>query len=67
MLEYSYTILYQIYNKLGIGIITGTYDFSGPVNDINKNFFGVLIRYGLLRNTNGGLLFNKNKTHHKSL
>jgi len=64
MLEISYTILYQVHKKIGIGVISGYYDFSGNISDVNKTFFGIFLRYGLLRSANGGLLNSKFKTHH---
>jgi hypothetical protein len=63
MLELSYTILVQVANKLGIGAVTGYYDFSGTNTDVNKTFFGVFIRYGLLRKIDAGLLSSKAKRH----
>jgi hypothetical protein len=63
MLEISYTIFAQIYKKWGLGIVTGYYDFSGNTSDASKTFYGVFIRYGLLRDVNG--ILRKSKTHHR--
>ena len=65
MLEISYSILAQVYKKWGIGIVTGYYDISGDYNTMNKTFYGVFIRYGLLRTENGGLLNKKVNRHHR--
>lgn len=53
MLEISYTIFAQVSKKIGIGIVTGYYDFSGNTNDASKTFYGLFLRYGLLRDVNG--------------
>lgn len=62
MLEISYTILYQFHKKFGLGIVTGFYDFSGNNADASKTFYGVFIRYGLLRDTNG--ILSRRKSSH---
>ena len=64
MLELSYTVFAQVYKKFGIGLVTGFYDFSGNTSDINKTFYGLFIRYGLLRNGNTGLLNGGGRMHH---
>lgn len=64
MLEISYTIFYQVYKKWGIGIVTGYYDFSGNTTDVSKTFYGVFIRYGLLRDMNGFLNRKTRQQHH---
>jgi hypothetical protein len=56
MLEISYTIYGQFWDKWGIGIITGFYDFSGNTTDASHNMFGLYLRYGLPRPENGGLI-----------
>jgi hypothetical protein len=63
MLELSYTILIQVHSKLGVGVITGYYDFSGTKEDISRTFFGIFLRYGLLRKVDGGLLNGKARKH----
>jgi len=63
MLDFSYTIIAQIHNKLGVGITTGYYDFSGIRYDISRNYYGLFLRYGLIRDINGKL--NKTKNHHR--
>ena len=62
LLDISSTILAQINEKIGIGIVTGYYDISGKTYSFSKNYFGLFIRFGLLR-SEGGILLNK-KVHH---
>lgn len=54
--EYSTTILAQVSKKLGIGVIVGNYDFTGEVIDISKQFYGIFMRFGLMRNEDGYLV-----------
>jgi len=54
--EYSTTILAQVSKKIGIGVIVGNYDFTGEVNDHSKQFFGLFLRIGLMRNEDGFLV-----------
>lgn len=56
MLELSYTIYAQIYKKVSLGVVTGYYNLSGETQSIDKNYFGLALRYGLQRDDNGGLL-----------
>jgi hypothetical protein len=49
MLELSYTIYGQFWKRLGMGITTGFYDFSGNTTDNSRNTFGLFFRYGLSR------------------
>jgi len=62
MLDASYTIMAQVHKMWGIGITTGYYDFAGNTVDLPKNYYGIFIRYGALRNMNGGL--NRTRNHH---
>lgn len=67
MLEISYTIFVQVYKKFGIGVVTGFYDFSGNNADVNKTFYGIFLRYGLMRDGNGVLNMKKqSRGHHHS-
>jgi hypothetical protein len=61
MLEISYTIFAQVGKNFGIGLSSGYYDFSGVKQDINKNYIGLFMRYGLLRDYNG--ILNRRSTH----
>jgi len=63
MLEASYTIMAQVHKMWGIGINTGYYDFAGTGSDISRTYYGLFVRYGLLRDMNGGL--NRTKMHHR--
>jgi len=63
MLEMSYSIIIQPGKYFGFGIVTGYYDFSGDEIGISKMFYGVVMRVGLLRSEQGGLL-NK-RIHHR--
>lgn len=54
--EYSTTILAQVSRKIGVGVIVGNYDFTGEVSDYSKQFFGVFLRIGLMRNEDGFLV-----------
>ncbi|MDB5241794.1 MAG: hypothetical protein JWP57_2419 [Spirosoma sp.] len=56
MLELTYSIIAQIAPRLGIGLTTGYYDFSSETSDSSKTFYGIFLRYGLLRTDSGGLL-----------
>lgn len=56
MLELTYSIIAQIAPRIGIGLTTGYYDFSNESVDSSKTFYGVYLRYGLLRTDSGGLL-----------
>ena len=56
MLEISYTIYGQFWKRMGIGIFSGFYDFSGNLTDNSRNTFGLFCRYGLARPQQGGLL-----------
>ncbi len=65
MLELSYTLLAQVSTHWGIGLATGYYDFSGDYNDLSKTYYGLFVRYGLLRTEDGGLLNRKIRMHHR--
>ncbi|WP_240543525.1 hypothetical protein [Spirosoma foliorum] len=56
MLELTYSIIAQVAPRLGIGLTTGYYDFSGETTDSSKTFYGIYLRFGLLRTDSGGLL-----------
>lgn len=58
MFEVSTTLMAQISRNIGLGAIVGTYDFIGENNQFNKTFYGLFVRYGLLR-SEGGLLLGK--------
>jgi hypothetical protein len=56
MLELTYSIVAQVAPRLGIGLTTGYFDFSNEQTDSAKTFYGVFLRYGLLRTDSGGLV-----------
>lgn len=56
MLELTYNIMAQIAPRVGIGLTTGYYDFSNEQNDSSKTFYGIFLRFGLMRTDSGGLL-----------
>ncbi|MBD2751972.1 hypothetical protein [Spirosoma validum] len=56
MLELTYSILAQIAPRVGIGLTTGYYDFSSETTDASKTFYGIYLRFGLMRTDSGGLL-----------
>ncbi|WP_461147335.1 hypothetical protein [Spirosoma pulveris] len=56
MLELSYTIFAQIGRRLGVGLISGYFDFSNEHYDSSKTYYGIYFRYGLPRTDSGGLL-----------
>jgi hypothetical protein len=58
MMEISSTLYAQLSDKFGLGFVFGNIDFVGDYNDSNKSFFGLYLRYGLMRNE-GGILTNK--------
>jgi hypothetical protein len=70
MLELSYTIYAQFWNRLGLGVIAGFVDYSGNLTDNSRNTFGLFCRYGL-RRPDASLLGNIPrarrimKTHHR--
>ncbi len=56
MLELSYTIFAQIGRRLGVGLVSGYFDFSNELYDSSKTYYGLYFRYGLPRTDTGGLL-----------
>jgi hypothetical protein len=56
MFEISTTLLAQFTQKIGVGAIFGSYDFIGEYERGNKQFFGLFLRYGPMRNEFGGLI-----------
>lgn len=56
MLELTYSIIAQVAPRLGIGLTTGYYDFSSETTDSSKTFYGIYLRFGLMRTDSGGLL-----------
>ena len=64
MLDISSTIFAQFGKIWGIGIVTGYYDLSGDVYGYNKNYFGLFVRFGLLRSEGGLLINRKPRMHH---
>lgn len=56
MLELTYSIIAQIAPRVGIGLTTGYYDFSNEQIDSSKTFYGIYLRFGLMRTDSGGLL-----------
>jgi len=61
MLEASYTIMAQVYESWGLGVSTGFYDFVGKQYDVTRAYYGVFVRYGLPRNSDGDMYVNKTK------
>ncbi|MBC7485562.1 MAG: hypothetical protein H7282_02265 [Cytophagaceae bacterium] len=53
--DISSTILAQISKKVAIGINAGFTDYSGDTTSFIKNYFGLIVRIGLLRDFNGVL------------
>ena len=62
MLEISTTLLAQFTKKIGVGAIFGSYDFIGEYERGNKQFFGLFLRYGPMRNESGGLIGRATRT-----
>jgi len=58
MMEISSTLYAQVTDKFGFGFVFGNIDFVGNYDDTNKSFFGLYLRYGLIR-SEGGILTNK--------
>ncbi|UHG90920.1 hypothetical protein [Spirosoma oryzicola] len=56
MLELTYNIIAQIAPRFAIGLTTGYYDFSNETSDASKTFYGICVRYGLLRTDSGSLI-----------
>lgn len=56
MLELTYSIIAQVAPRLGIGLTTGYYDFSNEITDSSKTFYGIYLRFGIMRTDSGGLL-----------
>ncbi len=56
MLELTYSIVAQIAPRVGIGLTTGYYDFSNEQTDNSKTFYGLFLRFGLLRTDTGSLI-----------
>lgn len=61
ILEASYTIMAQVYDRWGIGANTGFYDFVGSKYDITRAYYGIFIRWGLPRNSDGDIYLNKTR------
>lgn len=55
MLEATSTIMVQASPHVGVGLVTGYIDFAGNVEDISRTYFGIYLRYGLLRLSDGTL------------
>ena len=55
MLDVSCTIFAQLGKNWGLGVVTGYYDFSGKTSSVGKNYFGVYLRLGLIRDYQGFL------------
>jgi hypothetical protein len=62
MLEISTTLLAQFTKKIGVGAIFGSYDFIGEYEHGTKQFFGLFLRYGPMRNESGGLIGRATRT-----
>lgn len=58
LLEIATTIFAQIGDNWGYGIMVGNYDISGSSYGINKNYFALFVRVGLLRSA-GGILYKR--------
>lgn len=56
LFEISSTLMAQIAPKIGVGAVFGSYELSGDFNQFSKSFYGIFVRYGLLRTENGGLI-----------
>lgn len=63
MLEISSTLFAQIGDQWGVGFVFGNIDFVGNYNDLNKSFFGLYLRFGLLRNEGGFLSTRVHNLH----
>jgi len=62
LFEVSSTLLVQVASKIGIGAIFGSYELSGEIAQFSKSFYGIFLRYGLLRTDNGGLISKLTRT-----
>ena len=62
MLEISTTLLAQFTKKIGVGASFGSYDFIGEYQHGAKQFFGLFLRYGPMRNESGGLIGRATRT-----
>ena len=67
MLEASSTIMMQVSPKMGLGLITSYYTFAGNVEDVSRACFGVYLRYGILRSSDGVVSKISKKVRHKIL
>jgi hypothetical protein len=56
MLELTYSIVAQIAPRVGVGLTTGYYDFSNELTDSSRTFYGLFLRFGLLRTDTGSLI-----------
>lgn len=64
MLEASSTIFAQLGKYWGVGIVTGYNDYSGETYSVGKSYFGLYLRFGLLRNEGGFLMNRRIKLKH---
>lgn len=56
MFDISSTLFAQVGQKIAIGAVVGTSDFSGVNNQFSRNNYGILLRYGFLRSENGDII-----------
>lgn len=56
MFEISTTLLAQFTKKIGAGAVFGSYDLIGESAQNYKTFYGLFLRYGLMRSESGGLV-----------
>lgn len=64
MLELSSTIFCQVDDNWGLGVVYGYDSLIGDYREHNLNFFGLYLRFGLLRD-DGGIVTNKFKKRNK--
>ncbi len=53
--DISSTILAQVHKNIAVGICAGFSDYSGNETSYTKNYVGLIVRIGLLRDFNGML------------
>lgn len=63
MFEYTCSMMSQLNDKISFGVYIGYIDYRGDVINNSNNIFGLSIRYGALRDSNGFLM----RSHRRSI
>ena len=64
LFEISTTMMVQVNKFIGAGVVVGDYYTTGVLSSNSNQFFGLFLRYGLLRSTEGVLVRPGHHVHH---